>query len=423
MKSLVVLFVAFFTLTPLAAAIGPAPGNVTIDFGCGCVKLHWGAADSADVHPQGYIIYRAAETRYNWTQINQELIQDTTYIDNELVIGDQFNYAVVAQYADGNSGMSIGASKSLYDASQYDFFIIGDESTGDINWWYFQNLEALGLHGIIVGDILPYCGSMLADLPLLCVVSFGDGYNPFSNHPERETALIDYLDRGGRLYSHDSYQTYSDELSQLYLGYEYTTCMPYAFTSIHGMDGTFTEGLRYWFTDTQYSSNLAAYGAPQEEVFDVLEDDVGCGCVDLAVDRNGFKAVINSQPLNEITGHDTTGTVLTYFERMMEFFGILTSVDDTPGNLPGELMLFAYPNPFNANVKIRLVNPNLTEDKTIGIYDVGGRLVRTIPMNRREAEVLWNGVDNSGAPASSGVYFARMTADGHSASARLVLLK
>ena len=426
MKSFATIIIIVLFGASILFAATPKPGLLTIEFGCQSVNLHWGAADSAEYHPDGYVVYRAAETRYDWTQITPHLITDTSYTDYDLVIGDQFNYAVVAHYPEGNSLMSIGTPKSIYNPADYDVFIVGNEESGDINWWYYNIFSSLGLRVIIIEDILPYCGDMLADFPLLAIVKMGNTWNPIQSNPERETAIADYLDNDGRLYVHDPYQTYSARISSQYLGYDFTTCIPYPFYSIHGINGTFSESLRYSFTDSLLSSGLGPVYFEPSESYSVMDDDVRCGCVDLAVNREGYKAVVNSQPLNLSTGHDTTGTMLTYFERMMEFFDILSSVDrDGTGQLPDKMSLFAYPNPFNSSVKIRLLNADLQADQKVAIYDVTGRQVRNITMPERAGEVVWDGKDDSGQGVSSGVYFAMLT-DGNSSrqvSAKVTLLK
>jgi flagellar hook assembly protein FlgD len=59
------------------------------------------------------------------------------------------------------------------------------------------------------------------------------------------------------------------------------------------------------------------------------------------------------------------------------------------------------------------------------IYDVGGRLVRTLVDDVREPGVdraRWDGRDDHGRRSAAGVYFARLEADGRKAARKVVLL-
>jgi hypothetical protein len=87
---------------------------------------------------------------------------------------------------------------------------------------------------------------------------------------------------------------------------------------------------------------------------------------------------------------------------------------------------FGYPNPFNPTVRLRFQVPPPGGPVKIAIYDVGGRLVRTIMDARRgsgEYMVLWDGQDNAGQEAASGVYFVRMTAGEFMKTQKIVLIK
>jgi len=64
---------------------------------------------------------------------------------------------------------------------------------------------------------------------------------------------------------------------------------------------------------------------------------------------------------------------------------------------------------------------------TLSIHDVSGRRVATVIRGQREAgshSVVWDGRDDRGRRAPSGIYFARIgTASGAIASARIVLTR
>ena len=62
------------------------------------------------------------------------------------------------------------------------------------------------------------------------------------------------------------------------------------------------------------------------------------------------------------------------------------------------------------------------------IYDVGGRLVRTLVDDVQEPsasgfEVVWDGTNDAGARAGSGVYFYELDSPGFVATKKLVLLE
>jgi flagellar hook assembly protein FlgD len=63
---------------------------------------------------------------------------------------------------------------------------------------------------------------------------------------------------------------------------------------------------------------------------------------------------------------------------------------------------------------------------TIRIYDVGGRLIRTL-IDRHETagrkSVAWHGLDDRGGRVATGVYFYRMKAPGFEKTRKMVLLK
>jgi hypothetical protein len=84
-----------------------------------------------------------------------------------------------------------------------------------------------------------------------------------------------------------------------------------------------------------------------------------------------------------------------------------------------------YPNPFNPTTTLRygLAEPGRV---AIRIYDVSGRLVRTLVDAEQPAGyyvALWNGLNDSGQKAASGVYFCRMESAHFREIRKLVLLK
>jgi C1A family cysteine protease len=84
------------------------------------------------------------------------------------------------------------------------------------------------------------------------------------------------------------------------------------------------------------------------------------------------------------------------------------------------------PNPFNPITTIEYQLPE-PEEVTLRIYDVSGRVVRELMNSQQVAagghSVSWDGLDERGNPAASGVYFYVLTAGERSDSRRMILLK
>ncbi len=85
-----------------------------------------------------------------------------------------------------------------------------------------------------------------------------------------------------------------------------------------------------------------------------------------------------------------------------------------------------YPNPFNPNTTIRFDLPERSP-VSITIYDVSGRLVRTLidgaTYEYGRWEIEWNGTNERAAPVPSGVYFCLFEACGQTESRKLAILR
>ncbi len=103
----------------------------------------------------------------------------------------------------------------------------------------------------------------------------------------------------------------------------------------------------------------------------------------------------------------------------------LTAVDDSPA--PVTRLGQNYPNPFNPSTSIQY-SIGERGHVTLRVYDVAGRLVRTLVDADRAPEagwlsVTWDGRNDTGEPVSSGLYFYRLTVNGHRETRKMVLLR
>jgi hypothetical protein len=84
-----------------------------------------------------------------------------------------------------------------------------------------------------------------------------------------------------------------------------------------------------------------------------------------------------------------------------------------------------YPNPFNPSTTISYTVPH-SADVRLVIYDIHGREVRRLvdrPVNVGVHSVVWDGRNNSGRTAASGIYFYRLTTENFVDIKRMVLIK
>jgi subtilisin family serine protease len=99
-----------------------------------------------------------------------------------------------------------------------------------------------------------------------------------------------------------------------------------------------------------------------------------------------------------------------------------------PAANPGFALEEARPNPaVRGEVEIAYATAAEKTPLTLKIYDIQGRLIRTlvegVSENAGWHQVHWNGRDNFGRPVASGIYFYRLVAPGYHASKKLLYLR
>jgi len=82
-----------------------------------------------------------------------------------------------------------------------------------------------------------------------------------------------------------------------------------------------------------------------------------------------------------------------------------------------------YPNPFHTTTTIIYTLPLENTKCSLKIYDVCGRLIRTLPLSPRHTSVVWDGKDNMERKVPSGIYFYRLKTDKFQSTKKLVLLR
>jgi hypothetical protein len=98
-----------------------------------------------------------------------------------------------------------------------------------------------------------------------------------------------------------------------------------------------------------------------------------------------------------------------------------------PGGPPAAVVLDQnFPNPFRPNTTIRIEVAAPGNPVSLVIYDAAGRAVKSLLRNQHvsgETTVTWDGTNASGDPASSGVYFYRLTTGGETLARKMLLVR
>ncbi|MCP4706188.1 MAG: T9SS type A sorting domain-containing protein [candidate division Zixibacteria bacterium] len=159
------------------------------------------------------------------------------------------------------------------------------------------------------------------------------------------------------------------------------------------------QGSRVFGLDTAYTVG----GTPKGLVFEDFDDD---GYSDLVV-----------------TSY-TTDMAAVLINRL----SLILSIDEinSGNNLPNDFSLEQnYPNPFNPITKIRFSLP-VTSQVKVEVFNILGQSVRDLIDEKLTAgtkEVSWDGLNNSGAEVSSGIYFYKIVTENFEDTKKMVLLK
>ena len=87
--------------------------------------------------------------------------------------------------------------------------------------------------------------------------------------------------------------------------------------------------------------------------------------------------------------------------------------------------IMSYPNPFNATIKISYVLPEFGQVRIV-IFNTLGQKVRTLVDDKKESgqyEIIWDGLDDYGNIAATGLYFTTLTTTNKTQTLKILLVR
>jgi len=110
---------------------------------------------------------------------------------------------------------------------------------------------------------------------------------------------------------------------------------------------------------------------------------------------------------------------------LMGAFGADCTVTEVPDPPKTPSLSPNFPNPFNPKTTIAFTLPFRCH-VTLTVFDVAGRKVRILreaSMDAGKHEAVWDGRDEKGRPAGSGLYFYKLSVDGVERTRKMLMVK
>lgn len=285
-----------------------------------------------------------------------------------------------------------------------------------------------------------YTGNYGVDLPVsdlyvysaifVCAGIYANNYVLAATAPE-VTALVDYVNNGGRLYLEGGDTWYYDPLYQG--GYDFgplfginatadgsSDCGPVA-----GQNNTFTTGMNF-----NYSGENAwiDHISPTATGFLIFYDTDNAYDCAVANDAGTYRTVGSSFELGGLVDGSGVSTRAALLDSIMNFFGIfVVGTEENTRSHVSALTLQTYPNPFRDRIEIQYTLPSNTNQANFKIFDAAGRLVKNFETSGTQSliptTITWNGKDINGKQVASGVYFIHMEAENQRIVEKIILVE
>ncbi len=390
------------------------------------------------------------------TNTHSILRTDDTYIVINDSIGTFGNIMPDSERTNSSDHFNISASSSTPNGhtAHFELFVSSDNYDDTVELdiavgrkhYYVWNPDPTPVPGQQIDSLLTELGyagdygtTLAQDLSkyqtvFVCAGIYPDNYLLRNNSPEAR-ALVNFLqNQDGRLYLEGGNVWYYDPSHG---GYDFGPLFGISPTSdgsndlgpVLGQDSTFTVGMNFSYGgENSRIDHISSRGSDAFLIFKDGDDNYDCG---VARDAGAYRTVGTSFELGGLIDGSGVSTRSALLDSIMHFFGIFVN----PG-IEEELRLLKnsdrteivslYPNPAIKDMAIRYQVGHNTK-LSIKIYDIAGRLVRTIVNSSRIRAGCyvddWDIRNNAGQKVGAGIYFVCLQTDDYNGVKKVVVLQ
>ncbi|MCI0551744.1 MAG: T9SS type A sorting domain-containing protein [Anaerolineae bacterium] len=174
------------------------------------------------------------------------------------------------------------------------------------------------------------------------------------------------------------------------------------------------------------AKELAAEVEPGSVYDREISFDLAMGLFDYQGDKQGTEEVLTDL-LKKFKDDDTAEAVEFIRSHIATESAASNPITERHDKADEEFSVGVFPNPFNPETTIRYrVSGERMQEVSLVIFNTLGQRVRTLVEARKNPGdhlVVWNGRDNFGKEAASGMYFLRATIGGTALTHKLMLLR
>ncbi len=416
-------------------------------------KLSW--ANNKELDLAGYNIYRSETISGTFTKINQSVIIDSFFVDDNMVLGKYYYYKVKAVDNNQNEGNESTIIRSMAVSLDKGILLVDETKNGTGNLFdptdaevdeYYNNILSYFYHNNYDVDIT---GEIkLADLGAFSTIIWqGNDNTEFTSALSAVDAVKKYLDYGGNvlftgfsasksfngnigvinsfadgdfIYDYLKVDSSINKLSALFIGAAPKTssynhiwvdssksslATNYHLRKVEAISSN-SEGTEIYTYNSNYDSTISQgsmRGLP----------------VGVEYLGNDYKTVVLNIPLFYMD-EEQSKTLINYI--LQNKFNELTDIENEVKEIiPSNFVLYQnYPNPFNPSTTIKFALPVKT-NLSLSVYNTLGEKVAEIfngEMEEGYHEMMFNA-----SGLSSGVYFYKIESENFNSTKKLILMK